>query len=545
MSGDTVLYDSLAFIEDTLLALGISNKLTMRTLLLAEELIPQFLENGTPGSQLRVQIKRSLGNASVLISAPGTQFDPYGPTDTSDTYGQLEDEEAQQAIRSILLRSQGENLKFSCKNGVNQVRILADQSQQSMLVMTAAALVMGLVFGLLMKYVFPSALSYGLNSYFLDPVKTIFMNALKVVIGPGVFFSIVSCISRFKDLSELGRLGAKVTGTYLMTTVMAVLLAIGVFTLLHPGKLGFALSMNSVVGSISVDTDTDMDTSVLQAIIHIVPDNFIKPFLETNTAQLIFLAVLFGIAVGMIGKYSSILLDFFEAFNSLFSTITTILTRIIPIVVFCSVALMIAELGGSALLAVFTAAGTVILAIVCMLLVYGVLIAMLGHLNPITFFRKNREGMITSFSLSSSSAAMPTSMNICTDKLGVSPRVCNFSIPLGAAVNLDGACIMLTICGLFLARLYGVSVSGSALLPLAVTVVVTSMGASGFPGAELICLGVVLESLGVPIAAIGLIMGLNPFLDMFVAMSNTTGDITAAVLVAKSEGLLDLEKYNK
>ena len=236
MSGDTVLYDSLAFIEDTLLALGISNKLTMRTLLLAEELIPQFLENGTPGSQLRVQIKRSLGNASVLISAPGTQFDPYGPTDTSDTYGQLEDEEAQQAIRSILLRSQGENLKFSCKNGVNQVRILADQSQQSMLVMTAAALVMGLVFGLLMKYVFPSALSYGLNSYFLDPVKTIFMNALKVVIGPGVFFSIVSCISRFKDLSELGRLGAKVTGTYLMTTVMAVLLAIGI-TLLVIAKI--------------------------------------------------------------------------------------------------------------------------------------------------------------------------------------------------------------------------------------------------------------------------------------------------------------------
>ena len=101
MSGDTVLYDSLAFIEDTLLALGISNKLTMRTLLLAEELIPQFLENGTPGSQLRVQIKRSLGNASVLISAPGTQFDPYGPTDTSDTYGQLEDEEGGTAGHTV------------------------------------------------------------------------------------------------------------------------------------------------------------------------------------------------------------------------------------------------------------------------------------------------------------------------------------------------------------------------------------------------------------------------------------------------------------
>ena len=165
-------------------------------------------------------------------------------------------------------------------------------------------------------------------------------------------------------------------------------------------------------------------------------------------------------------------------------------------------------------------------------------------LNPITFFKKNREGMLTSFTLSSSSAAMPTNMRICTDSLGISPKVCNFSIPLGATVNMDGTCIFLTITGLFLARAYGVTVPQSAMVSLAITIILLSLGCPGIPGASIVCLCVILANLGVPIEAIGLIMGINPFLQMANTMSNTTGDIAASLIVARSEGLLDLETYN-
>ena len=204
---------------------------------------------------------------------------------------------------------------------------------------------------------------------------------------------------------------------------------------------------------------------------------------------------------------------------------------------------MMFDLGGASFLSVLGYAGTQVLTIACMLAVYGLLILVLGRLNPLTFFRKNREGMLTSFTLSSSSAAMPTNMRTCTEKLGISSKVCSFSIPLGATVNMDGTCIFLVTAGLFLARAYGVAISGSALVSLAVTITLLSLGCPGVPGASLVCLGVILESLDVPIEAIGLVMGIYPILDMFNTMSNTTGDVAASLIVARSEGLLDIEKY--
>ena len=363
------------------------------------------------------------------------------------------------------------------------------------------------------------------------------MNSLKIVIAPVVFFSIVTCISQFKNVAELGRLGAKVMGMYMLTTVIAVLLGTGVFQLLHPGEWGFALTGG--VEAAAVTVDTSVDTSLLHTIVNIVPSNFFVPFVESDTLQLIFLAVLCGIAVGMVGEYSGILKEFFEACNSLFLTITGILARVIPVAVFCSIALLVLQLGGNSLFFVLGAGAAHIFAIFCMICIYGLLILILGRLNPLTFFRKNREGMLTSFMLSSSSAAMPTNLKICTEKLGISPKVCNFAIPLGATINMDGTCIYLCTMGLFLARAYGVNVPPSSLLSLAITVILLSLGAPGVPGVGLVCLGVVLTAMNVPIEAIGLVIGINPILDMCNTMSNTTGDVAASLIVAKNEKLLD------
>ena len=537
------LQDSLDFIEETLKGVGLDNKLILRTLLLAEELIPQLIRYASDGAGLRVRVRRYLGDISVSIQSAGECFDPYNaPRDDSAGIGEMEDEEAEQAIRGILLKSQGDKLKISHKNGINRIRILAGQSNQQMVLHTTAALLMGLLCGLLMKFVFPAVLADGLETYLLDPIKTMFMNALKIVIGPVIFFSIVSCISQFKDLSELGRIGAKVMGTYMITTVIAVLLSLGISMVLQPGAFGFALALGENMETVSVDLN--MDTSLLHTIINIVPSNFLNPFLESDTLQIIFLAVLCGAAVGLVGEHTATLQEFFESCNSLFLTITTILSRLVPLVVFCSVAVMIKDLGRASLVSIIGYAGVYLIAIVCMMLIYGLMVLLLGRLNPITFFKKNREGMLTSLSLSSSSAAMPTNMRVCTDLLGISPKVCNFSIPLGATVNMDGTCVFLTITGLFLARAYGVTVPNSVMVSLVITIILLSLGCPGIPGASIVCLGVILANLGVPIEAIGLIMGINPFLQMANTMSNTTGDVAASLIVARSEGLLDLEIYN-
>lgn len=533
------LGDCLAFIEGALGELGTDRKLILRAVLTAEELIAQFIESADEGASLRLQVKKLLGDVSISISVRGRELDLL------ESYGgdlaHAGDAEAQQAIRSILLKAQSDRLKVTHRRGVNNARILVGQAQKSMAAWTVGALICGILFGLAMKFLLPASFSLGVSTYLLNPVKTMFMNALKIVIAPVVFFSIVSCIAQFKDLAELGRIAAKVMGIYLLTTVIAVALSLGTFALLHPGDFGFALSQGITE---AVDVDMSTDTSLLSTLVNIVPSNFLRPFLESDTLQIIFLGVLCGVAIGMVGKYAPLLQDFFEACNSLFLTITTIISRVIPLAVFASTAIMVNDLGGGSLLGVLGLFGTYLVTIVSMLAIYGLLILVFGRLNPLTFFKKNREGMLTSFTLSSSSASMPTNMRVCTDRLGVSPKVSSFSIPLGATVNMDGTCILLTLSGLFLARAYGVAVPVSAMTSLAITIILLSLGCPGVPGAAFVCIAVVLENLHVPIEAMGLLMGIYPIIDMIGTMSNTTGDVACTTIVAKSENLLDMQVYN-
>ena len=428
------------------------------------------------------------------------------------------------------------------KNHVNNVRIVAGASEQKLNNSAIYALILGLIFGFVVKFLFPEPATAVLCTYILEPIKVIFMNAIKIIIAPVVFFSIVSCFSQFTNLSEVGKIGSRVITMYLLTTVIAVVLGISVFNVVQPGEFGFALS--SGLATQAVEVDTSVDTSLMSTLLNIVPSNFLSPFLESDTLQLIFLAMLCGIAVGMVGKYSSMLKELFDALNTLFLTITTLITKFIPLAAFVSVSLLVIKLGGNSLVSILSVTLTHTGAILLMMCIYGLLILIIGRLNPLKFFQKDKEGIFTSLTLSSSSAAMPTNMKVCTERLGVSPKVANFSIPLGATINMDGVCIYLTIIGLFLANAYGITIDLPSLISLTFTIVMLSLGAPGVPGCAFICLGVVVESLNIPIEALSLIIAINPILDMLDTMSNTTGDMATAVIVARNEGLLDLKKYN-
>ena len=532
------LEDSLKFIREGLSDAGVNSKLAIKAEMLSEEMITAMMQHAS-GETFNVQIKRMLGDAVINIGMKGEEFDIYSdPGDLEDS----DDEEKQEIIRGILLRAYGENLKYVYKRGTNRVTIKAEEVQRTMLKSTLIAVALAFLLGFLMKAGMPETMANGIVDYLLIPFRTMFMNALKMVIGPVVFFSIVSCLSQFKNISELGKIGAKIMTTYMFTTVMSVVIATCVFFFFTPGVEGAALT--GTMEAQAVDVDTNVDTSLLHTIINIVPSNFVNPFLENNTLQIIFLALICGIAMGMIGDYSKVLREWFEACNSLFLTITTIIARLIPLAVFCSVTIMINQMGGRSLLSlvsVYLVHGT---AILLMLILYGLLVLLVGRLNPLKFFSKIKESMVTSLMLLSSSAAMPTNMNTCTEKLGISPKVANFSIPLGATINMDGTCIFLTIFGFYLARLYGIDVSVSTILSLAITIILLSLGAPGVPGSGIVCLGIVITQLGVPIEGLGLVIAINPFVDMLDTMSNITGDIAAATVTAKSENLMDTEVFN-
>ena len=534
-----VLSDCLGYIEGELKSLKISKKLAIRAVLISEEMISEFIKHGSENSSITISVKHIIGDTRISITSEGTEFDPYGQIGLELGTDDVPDEQSHAAIRSVLLKSMGDKLKYSYRNGVNSAKILVGQSEKSMLYLTIAALILGVVFGLIMKFALPTGISSNISAYALDPVKTIFMNALKIIVGPVVFFSIVSCFSQFKDLSELGRIGVKVMATYLLTTVIAVVLGFSLALALKPGEVGFALSQAET----EVAVNTNVDSSFASMIVSIVPSNLLSPFLEGNTLQIIFLAVLVGIAVGKVGEHSKVLKDFFEACTSLFLTITSLITKFTPFAVFASISLLIAEMDSTALSSLISYLGVFLLGMFLMVCIYGLMIFFIGRLNPFRFYINNREGMITSFSLNSSSAAMPTNLKVCTDKMGVPPKIANFSIPLGATINMDGGCISLTIAAVFLSRAYAVEIPTATLISLAITIILLSMSAPGIPGAGLVNIGIILTAIGVPVEAITIILGIYPILDMFITINNTTGDVATSVIVAKSEKLLDTDVF--
>ena len=538
-SGSEYMTECITFIGDSLKKMNVSNSLSLRAELLSEEIITALVNHGVEGPEIDISVKKRFGDVCIDIKVPGRQIDTGLIKKTWDL--NADDRNAEKAIRAIILKAHGANLKYEHNDGCNMVSISAGKAERSMLILTLQALVLGVILGLVSRFILPGWFTDGMCRFLLDPIKTMFMNALKIIVGPVVFFSIVTCIAQFKNLSELGRMGAKVMGMYLLTTVIAAVLSLVLSFAFQPGTWGAALStaMTEVV-----EVDTSADTSLLTTIINIVPDNFLKPFLESDTLQLIFLAVVCGVALGTLGDFSEKLSTLFEGMNELFLSITTMFSRFIPLAAFCSVVLMLVQLGTDTIMSIVGLCGTFLLGIGCMILVYGVLVLLIARLNPVTFYKKIREGMLTSFALSSSSAAMPGNMVICTEKLGISQKLVSFSIPLGATVNMDGTTINLIIVSLFLARMYGVTVSGPVLASMVLTVIMLSLGAPGVPGSGIVCLGVLLEHIGVPIEAIGLIMAINPFMDMFATMNNVTGDMAVTTIVGKTEGVLDREIYD-
>ena len=542
------LTECMTFIRDSLKQMRLSKKLIVGAELLAEEVIVGLSKNGPENPDesinmnIRLEIKKRMGDIVVGISAPGREIDMnlLKTIDTDLFDDEKNDPETERAIRSIILNANKDKLKYSHDTGYNYFSIAVGKAERSSLITTLIAMVAGLLVGMIASALFSENITDGMVTYALSPVKTMFMNALSIIVGPVVFFSIVTCLSQFKDLKELGRIGIKVMSMYFLTTVLAVGVSILFSLIIQPGEWGGAVGK---VATDAVSVNTDVDTSLLSTIINIVPNNFVRPFLESDTLQLIFLAVICGIAVGMIGKYSKMLSNLFDACNHLFLMITTIFARFIPVAVFCSTAMLMIQVGGKALIQQLSVFGTFLLSITSMIVIYGLLLTVLGRVNPFKFFAKAKEGMLTSLALSSSSAAMPTNMNICTKKLGISPKLASFSIPLGATINMDGTSVFLIVFAMFLARMYGVDVTGSALMTMSVTVIMLSLGCPGVPGAGLVCLGIVLENIGVPMEAVGLIMGITPLADMTSTMNNVTGDMAVSTIVARTEGLLDKKVF--
>ncbi|WP_049723210.1 dicarboxylate/amino acid:cation symporter [Gilvimarinus polysaccharolyticus] len=370
-----------------------------------------------------------------------------------------------------------------------------------------------------------------------DTVGQIFVASLKLLVVPLVFVSLVCGTAKLGNQARMGGLAIKTIGLYLLTTAIAITLAITVASLLGPG-LGLNLE---ATGTLSMDTDL----SLKQTILNIFPSNPVAAMAQGNMLQVIVFSVLLGVAIAKTGKQGEPVASFFENLNHVVLRMIMMLVQLAPYGVFCLLAKLFASMGFGVfqdlLFYFFTVAGVLVLQ--C-LLVYPALIKLLSGLNPLIFLCKMYPVMAFGFSTASSNATLPVTLSTVEGKLGVDNKVASFTLPLGATINMDGTSIMQGVATVFIAQAYGIDVGLMGYLMVVLTATLASIGTAGVPGVGMVTLAMVLQQAGLPVEeGIALIIGVDRLLDMVRTAVNITGDAAVTTVVAKSEQLLDEDCY--
>lgn len=413
------------------------------------------------------------------------------------------------------------------------------RKKHSLLFYTATALISGLILGMLLR-VFPAA-GHIVADYVLTPAKTMYLNALKLVVTPVVFFSIAASIAGISDYKAYGRVGAKVVLLYMFTSAAAILVGLGLAFLLSPGT---GVTLVSSAGDYAPEP---VSLSVTDTIINLIPSDPISPFSQGNMTQIIFLALLLGYAAGLMEQKSGIsyIRRGISVLDQLFRTVSGFILRLIPLGTFCAVALLALDIDLQTLFGLAALIGTVLLGTCIMLCLYGLLFYLVTGLSPLLLLKKALPSLTSFALLCSTSAVLPQTIRTCVDRLGIDPEICTFSLPLGSTINMDGACVYLTVCTVFLAQMYGITLTPALILQLGLTTLLLSVGAPPMPGSGFICLSVLVMQLGLPVESIGLLLGIDQLMSMCRTVTNGAGDIVCTAVVAFSEKRMNCEVFQE
>ena len=406
------------------------------------------------------------------------------------------------------------------------------------------AMGLGLVLGALLQWIaLPQ--EHVVNAVVLNGVidagGKIFITLLKMLVVPLVFVSLVCGAASLGDTGSVGRLGGKTIGLYLLTTAIAVSMAMVIALTTDPGLGGESADQAQAATAFEPKTAP----SVKDTFINIVPGNPIAAMAEGKMLQVILFALLFGLALSKAGTSGEKLRAFFMDLNDVMMRLITMIIALTPIGVFCLMTQLGATLGLAEIAKVAMYFATIVIALLAhAALVYPLLLKSLTGLSPLAFLAKMREPLLVAFSTSSSGATLPVTLRTVEHKLGVPNNVASFAVPLGATINMDGTAIMQGVATIFIAQFYGIDLGLTALLTVVLTATLASIGTAAVPGVGLITLTLVLDQVGLPVEGIALIIGVDRLLDMLRTAVNVTGDATVATIVASSEGELDREVFN-
>jgi Na+/H+-dicarboxylate symporter len=419
-----------------------------------------------------------------------------------------------------------------------------------------AKILIGMAFGLLFGFL---VVLLGLNQFasdYIKPFGVIFLNLLKLIAMPLIFASLVSGIGGLKDISSLSKLGLKTVSLYIVTTIIAVSIGLTMVSIISPGsylsqekKAEYLQRFSNDITEKQKVAESLSDNSPLQFLVDIVPENVVEAASNnTSMLQVIFFAILFGVALILAPKSKvRIVKDFVDGLNEVILKIVDIIMHTAPFGVFALMVSLLVDFVGDDLSAsaqLFGSLGLYALTVVAGLaliagIIYPTFLKFYAGISFKKFYRAIFPAQLVAFSTSSSAATLPVTMEQVENELNVPNEISSFVLPIGVTINMDGTSLYQAVATVFIAEVFGIELTFVQLLTILITATLASIGSAGVPGAGIVMLIIVLNSVGLPVEGLALILAIDRPLDMLRTSLNVTGDSMIATVVAKSEGMLE------
>ena len=393
----------------------------------------------------------------------------------------------------------------------------------------------GLILGVVVGLVF------GEKATIIEPVGTIFLRLITMIVVPLVLVSLMLGTASLGDIRKLGRIGIKTVVYFTLTTMIAISIGLVLANIVKPGtglneevkaELYKSYESRAQVGIERMEEKP----SLKDILVDIVPTNPVKALIEGNMLQVIFLGLLFGLILTLIKKEKAeFLIQFFDGVNDVIIQVVHIAMKLAPYGVLALIAAVIGQYGVNILVTLLKYSLVVVGGLVLYTFTINSLtVGLLGRVNPLRFYKAVKEAMIIAFSTSSSNAALPVSLE-CVEHIGVSREYSSFVIPLGATINMDGTALYQGVAAVFIAQIYGIPLGITDQITIVLMATLASVGAAGVPAAGIITLAMVLKQIGIPLEGIALILGVDRFLDMCRTTTNIIGDMACSVVIKETE----------
>lgn len=402
------------------------------------------------------------------------------------------------------------------------------------------ALILGALTGVLLHYFMPSGefrdkiLIKGVFYFFGNA----FIRLLQMLVVPLVFFSLSTGALSMGDTVSLGKIGLRTVFFYILTTVLAIGIALALANVINPG---IGVELNAVE---KTNVDIKEAPSVIETSLNIIPKNPFEALAKGEMLQVILFSLLVGVICAQLPDKLSTLTKILHEGNTLMMNMTSLVMKLAPIGVFALIAKTFTEFGFETFVPMISYMGTVAASLgLQFIIVYALLILIFARLNVRHFYKKIIPAITFGFSSASSNATIPLTLQ-ATDNMGIPRKVSAFTIPLGATINMDGTAIMQGVAVVFIANVSGIQLSMGDYMTVILTATLASIGTAGVPGGVgLITLSMVLSSINLPVSGIAMIMGIDRILDMLRTVTNIVGDMAVTLIVAKKSNLLDINQY--